>query len=178
METDKPKKSDLILVMGGTRSGKSSWALSYAEQRFRPLVFIATAEVKDEEMAERVRLHRESRGPAWELIEEPLEIDRVLRTGCAQAGAVLIDCITIWLSNVLLKRGRDEVQAHADRLTEALMRRKQTVILVSNEVGMGIVPEHPLGREFRDLAGGLNQQIAAIADRVVLMVAGIPVNVK
>jgi len=175
---NKPKENELVLVLGGSRSGKSSWALRYAEEKYQPCIFIATAEVMDEEMAERVRLHKESRGPAWELIEEALNIDNALETGCVRAEAVLIDCMTVWLSNVLLKRGREDVAVYQNRLLEVLSRRRQPVIIVSNEVGSGIVPEHPLGREFRDLAGTLNQKLAAIADRVVLTVAGIPVNIK
>ena len=175
---NKSKEKELLLVLGGARSGKSSWALRYAEEKYKPCIFIATAEVMDEEMAERVRLHKESRGPAWKLIEEPLNIDNALETGCAHAEAVLIDCMTVWLSNVLLKRGREEVSAYQNRLLGALSRRRQAVIIVSNEVGAGIVPEHPLGREFRDLAGILNQKLAAIADRVVMTVASIPVNIK
>jgi len=178
MDMNKSKQNELLLVLGGARSGKSSWALRYAEEKYQLCIFIATAEVMDEEMAERVRLHKESRGPAWKLIEEPLDIDNTLETDCAHAEAVLIDCMTVWLSNVLLKRGREEVSAYQNRLLEALSRRRQAVIIVSNEVGAGIVPEHPLGREFRDLAGILNQKLAAIADRVVMTVAGIPVNIK
>lgn len=178
MDTNESGKNELLLVMGGARSGKSAWALRYAEERYRACVFMATAEVKDEEMAERVRLHKESRGPAWGLIEEPLEIDRALREACDKAEAVLIDCLTIWLSNVLLQRGRSEVGVYQDRLMGALSRRRQSVIMVANEVGYGIVPEHPLAREFRDLAGTLNQKLAAMADRVVLTVAGIPLNIK
>jgi adenosylcobinamide kinase / adenosylcobinamide-phosphate guanylyltransferase len=177
-DMNKSKEHELILVLGGARSGKSSWALRYAEEQYRPCIFIATAEVMDEEMAERVRLHKESRGPSWKLIEEPLNIDNALKTECAHAEAVLIDCMTVWLSNVLLKMGKKEVSSYQKRLLEMLSQRRQAVIIVSNEVGSGIVPEHPLGREFRDLAGILNQKLAAIADRVVLTVAGIPVNIK
>jgi adenosylcobinamide kinase/adenosylcobinamide-phosphate guanylyltransferase len=175
---NKSQENELLLVLGGSRSGKSSWALRYVEEKYQPCIFIATAEVMDEEMAERVRLHKESRGPAWKLIEEPLNIDNDLETKCVHAEAVLIDCMTVWLSNVLLKKGKDEVSVYQNRLLEVLSRRRQAVIIVSNEVGSGIVPEHPLGREFRDLAGMLNQKLAAIADRVVLTVAGIPVNIK
>jgi len=175
---NKSKENELILVLGGSRSGKSSWALRYVEENYQPCFFIATAEVMDEEMAERVRLHKESRSPAWKLIEEPMDIDNALETDCIHAEAVLIDCMTVWLSNILLKRGKEEVSAYQNRLLEVLSRRRQAVIIVSNEVGSGIVPEHPLGREFRDLAGMLNQKLAAIADRVVLTVAGIPVNIK
>jgi adenosylcobinamide kinase/adenosylcobinamide-phosphate guanylyltransferase len=178
LDMNKSKENEILLVLGGARSGKSSWALRYAEEQYQSCIFIATAEVKDEEMAERARLHQESRGPAWKLIEEPLNIDSALKTDCAHADAVLIDCMTIWLSNVLLKRGKEEVPTYQNRLLEVLSRRRQAVIIVSNEVGAGIVPEHPLGREFRDLAGILNQELAAIADRVVMTVAGIPVNIK
>ncbi|MBC8418677.1 MAG: bifunctional adenosylcobinamide kinase/adenosylcobinamide-phosphate guanylyltransferase [Proteobacteria bacterium] len=175
---DKSKGNEFILVLGGAKSGKSSWALRYAEEHHKSCLFLATAEVKDKEMAERVRLHKESRGPHWKLIEEPLNIAEALQTGCAQADAVLIDCVTIWLSNILLKKGREKIIPYQDRLLEALSRRQQAVIVVSNEVGAGIVPEHPLGREFRDLAGMLNQKLAAMADKVVMTVAGIPVRIK
>ena len=175
---DKATEKEIILVLGGARSGKSSWALRYAEEKYESYLFLATAEVLDEEMAERIRLHKESRGPAWKLIEEPLKISDVLHAGHNQAGVVLIDCMTVWLSNILLKKGKEAVSLFENRLLEALSRRQQAVIMVSNEVGTGIVPEHPLGREFRDLAGILNQKLAAMADKVVMTVAGIPVYIK
>lgn len=168
----------IILVVGGARSGKSSWALHYAEETYPSRVFLATAQIGDDEMAERVRLHQASRGPEWRLIEEPIDIDKALETDMAQVDVVLIDCLTIWLSNILLQKGRDAVDAHQSRLLAALSRRRQSVVMVSNEVGTGIVPEHPLAREFRDLAGTLNQKIAAVADTVVMTVAGIPVFIK
>jgi adenosylcobinamide kinase/adenosylcobinamide-phosphate guanylyltransferase len=168
----------IILVLGGARSGKSSWALRYAEETYKSYLFLATAEVGDDEMAERVRLHQASRGHEWSLIEEPLEIDKALQSNAARVDVVLIDCVTIWLSNILLQKGREAVNAYQERLLNALSRRRQAVIMVSNEVGTGIVPEHPLGREFRDLAGILNQRLAALADRVVMTVAGIPVHIK
>jgi adenosylcobinamide kinase / adenosylcobinamide-phosphate guanylyltransferase len=170
--------NEIVLVLGGARSGKSSWALAYAEATYTSPLFLATAQVEDDEMAERVRLHQASRGPAWELIEEPIEIDRVLQTDVDRAGVVLIDCVTIWLSNILLQKGREAVNAYQGRLLKALAQRSQAVIMVSNEVGTGIVPGYPLGREFRDLAGILNQKLAALADKVVLTVAGIPMYIK
>jgi adenosylcobinamide kinase/adenosylcobinamide-phosphate guanylyltransferase len=139
---------------------------------------LATAEVRDDEMAERVRCHQASRGPEWRLIEEPLDIDKVLQSNTGHADVALIDCVTVWLSNILLQKGPDVVNAYQDRLLEALSQRRQAVILVSNEVGAGIVPEYPLGREFRDLAGSLNQKLAALADKVVMTVAGIPLCIK
>jgi adenosylcobinamide kinase/adenosylcobinamide-phosphate guanylyltransferase len=175
---DKATVKQIILVLGGARSGKSSWALRYAEETYESYLFLATAEVRDDEMAERVRRHKASRGPAWKLVEEPLEIAGVLRANVARVNVVLIDCMTIWLSNILLTKGRKAVGLYQERLLEALSRRRGAVIMVSNEVGTGIVPEHPLGREFRDLAGILNQKLAAMADRVVMTVAGIPIYIK
>jgi adenosylcobinamide kinase/adenosylcobinamide-phosphate guanylyltransferase len=177
MDSSADKK--IILVLGGARSGKSSWALGYAEETYKSCLFLATAEVGDDEMAERVRLHQASRGPGWRLIEEPLDIDKVLLANtAAHADVVLIDCVTIWLSNILLQKGREAVNVYQKRLLKALSRCRQAVIMVSNEVGTGIVPEHPLGRQFRDLAGMLNQRLAALADKVIMTVAGIPLHIK
>ena len=171
-------KKEIVFVLGGARSGKSSWALEYTEKHYDSYMFLATAEVMDEEMADRVRLHKEVRGPKWQLREEPLEIAQVLETDVAGVEAVLIDCMTIWLSNVLLKQGEKKVPVYRNRFIEALAQTKASVIIVSNEVGTGIVPEHPLGRQYRDMAGFLNQQLAAAADKVVMTVAGLPIFLK
>ena len=168
----------MTLVLGGARSGKSSWALRHAEETYASYLFLATAEIRDDEMAERVRLHRAARGPAWKLVEEPIHIADVLCSNAGRVEAVLIDCMTIWLSNILLTKGREAVPAYQEGLLKALARRGVSVIAVANEVGTGIVPEHRLGREFRDLAGIFNQKLAAQADRVILTVAGIPVQIK
>ena len=173
-----PDKKEIVLVLGGARSGKSSWALQYTENHYDSYIFLATAEVMDEEMADRVRLHKEVRGPKWRLREEPLEIAQVLETDVAGVEAILIDCMTIWLSNVLLKMGEEKVLGYQNALLEALARTHQSVIIVSNEVGSGIVPEHPLGRQYRDMAGSLNQKLAAAADKVVMTVAGLPIFLK
>lgn len=170
--------NDLILVLGGARSGKSSWALGHAEEHFETCLFLATAEVLDEEMEERVELHRQARGPKWSLLEEPLNVPGVLESRCGDAGVVLVDCLTIWLNNVLLKKGAEQVPYYQERLVKALSERCRTVILVANEVGTGIVPEHALGRRFRDLAGFLNQRMAQLADKVVFLVAGLPMVLK
>ena len=167
-----------MLVLGGGRSGKSSWALNYVEREYRSRLFLATAEVRDQEMAERVRLHREARGPEWALVEEPLEIPEILVKRCGAGDGVLIDCLTLWLSNVMLQKGEAQVESYKERFFQALKTTLAGVVMVSNEVGMGIVPEHPLGRAFRDAAGLLNQQAAAISDRVVFMVAGCPLWLK
>ena len=169
---------EIVLILGGARSGKSSWALKYTEKNYDSYMFLATAEVMDDEMADRVRLHKEDRGPQWKLREEPLAIADVLKTGCEGVEAVLIDCMTIWLSNVLLKEGEEKVPIYRNRLIEALVQSAHSVIIVSNEVGTGIVPEHPLGRLYRDMAGSLNQKLAATADKVVMTVAGLPIYLK
>ena len=171
-------QKEIVLVLGGARSGKSSWALEYTEKHYESYIFLATAEVMDDEMADRVRLHKEARGPQWKLREEPLEIADVLETNCRDVDAVLIDCMTIWLSNVLLQQGEKEVPIYQNRLIEALARTRKSIIIVSNEVGTGIVPEHPLGRQYRDMAGFLNQKLAAAADKVVMTVAGLPLFLK
>ncbi|MFO7784509.1 MAG: bifunctional adenosylcobinamide kinase/adenosylcobinamide-phosphate guanylyltransferase [Thermodesulfobacteriota bacterium] len=169
---------EVVLALGGARSGKSSWALRYVERNYRSRFFLATAEILDEEMAERVRLHRESRGPEWTLLEEPLDLPGALRARCPLADAVLVDCLTVWLSNVMLKEGRSRVPFYRDGLLKTLAARRTSVVLVSNEVGMGVVPEHPLGRAFRDEAGALNQAVAQSADRVVFLAAGLPLWLK
>lgn len=169
---------ELVFVLGGARSGKSSWALSYAEERYDSYLFIATAEVLDEEMAERVRLHQKSRSAKWRLVEEPLRIAEALETKCDGVDAVLVDCLTVWLSNVLLKLGDEQVAPYEDQLLKSFSGRKRAIIAVANEVGTGIVPEYALGRKFRDLAGSLNQKIAGMADKVIYMVAGLPMCLK
>ena len=175
--SDLPSK-ELILVLGGTRSGKSSWALHYTEAQYRSRLFIATARALDEEMAERIRLHKSSRGPDWQLVEEPIEISKALRTRCGDVEAVLIDCLTVWLSNVLLEKGDQKIEPYQDDLLETLSAREQTIVVVSNEVGMSIVPENPLGRKFRDLSGQINQKIATMADKVIFLTAGLPMYLK
>ena len=168
----------LILVLGGARSGKSSWALHFTEARYKSFLFLATARSLDDEMAERIRLHKLSRGPDWELVEEPIEIADALKTRCGHVEAVLIDCLTVWLSNVMFEKGVESLDAYRDDLLTTLSVREQNIIVVSNELGMGIVPENSIGRKFRDLSGQCNQQIAAIADTVVFMTAGLPMVLK
>jgi adenosylcobinamide kinase/adenosylcobinamide-phosphate guanylyltransferase len=173
-----PQSKELILVLGGTRSGKSSWALQYTETQYRSYLFLATARALDEEMTERIRLHKSSRGPDWQLIEEPVEISEAIRTRCRGVEAVLIDCLTVWLSNVLLEKGDEKIDGYQDDFLETLSAREQTVVVVSNEVGMSVVPESPLGRKFRDLSGQINQKIADMADKVIFLTAGLPMYLK
>ncbi len=172
------RKFTRLLVLGGARSGKSSFAQQLAERRWKRPLFLATAEVLDEEMARRVRKHRRARGARWRCVEEPLEIAGVLAHGPANTDGILVDCMTLWLSNILLKEGSGAIQKRRQTLLESVKKIRRDLILVSNEVGMGIVPENELGREFRDQAGWLNQALAAEVDTVVFVVAGLPLVLK
>lgn len=165
----------LTLVLGGARSGKSRHAEALVTALPQPWFYIATGEPRDNEMAARIAEHRARRGAQWQTIEAPRDLAPALAAVPAGA-AVLVDCLTLWLSNVMLA-GAD-VEAEAARLEHALGGCTGPVVLVANEVGLGIVPENALARRFRDAAGRLNQRLASVADRVVLLVAGIPVKVK
>jgi adenosylcobinamide kinase/adenosylcobinamide-phosphate guanylyltransferase len=165
----------VTLVLGGARSGKSRYAEGLITRSPEPWVFIATAEVRDDEMAERIKAHQARREADWQTIEAPHDLPDALKSAPA-AAAVLVDCLTLWLSN-LMERSFD-IDAQIARLEEALKGRTGPTVLVSNEVGLGIVPDNALARRFRDAQGRLNQRIAAQAERVVMMVAGIPIAVK
>jgi len=167
-----PKLPGVTLVLGGARSGKSA----YAERILGGGLYLATAEAKDAEMKARIERHRARRGSGWKTVEEPLDILRVLQDHAAPEGPVLVDCLTLWLSN-LMAAGRDW-QAAADDLVANLPKLKGPVVLVSNEVGLGVVPANALARAFVDAAGITHQRIASIADRVVFMTAGIPTVLK
>lgn len=165
----------IILVGGGARSGKSSYALQLAPQYGPPLVFLATAQPLDKEMEARIAQHRAERAPEFTTIEEPIEIGKVIRA--QQSGAIVVDCLTLWLSNVMLSFGRD-VNADIEKLVQGAQASTATVIFVTNEVGCGIVPETTLGRDYRDRCGILNQRLAAVADEVHWMIFGCPLRVK
>ena len=165
----------LVLVLGGARSGKSRFALDRAATLGPPWVFVATAEERDAEMAARIARHREDRSSEWRTVEEPTRLDEVLRD--AQSGVVLIDCLTLWLANVMESADPD-LAGTLDEFVAALAQRRAAVVAVSNEVGLGIVPEHAVAREFRDLAGTMNRRIAEIATEMHLLVAGQPLRVK
>jgi adenosylcobinamide kinase/adenosylcobinamide-phosphate guanylyltransferase len=165
----------LTLVLGGARSGKSRHAESIVATVPPPWIYVATGEARDDEMATRIAAHRARRGAEWRTIEAPRDIAGVLVDAPA-GGAVLVDCLTLWLSNLMLADA--DIDAECDRLDDALARATRPVVLVSNEVGFGIVPDNALARSFRDAQGRLNQRVAAQADRVVLMVAGLPLVVK
>ncbi|MFD3261539.1 bifunctional adenosylcobinamide kinase/adenosylcobinamide-phosphate guanylyltransferase [Paenibacillus lentus] len=187
----------IVMVTGGARSGKSSfaerWCMKHADRAY----YIATAQAFDTEMEQRIALHRQDRetaGYSWKTIEEPLRLCDLLlelqgnestggQDSTGQAPAVLVDCLTLWLSNVLLDAG-DQADAEAktmleiERLLEAVSSYQGTLVIVTNEVGSGIVPAYPLGRQYRDLAGIMNRRLAAMADQVFLVTAGIPVELK
>jgi adenosylcobinamide kinase / adenosylcobinamide-phosphate guanylyltransferase len=168
-----------VLITGGCRSGKSRYALDYANRHFSRKLFLATCEVLDDEMARRVENHRKTRGPEWETAEEPLEIVERIRQYGEKVEVILIDCVTLWLSNLLMKGEADsKVMDEVDRFVEILGQKRTSFVIVSNEVGMGIVPADPLSRRFRDLAGTANQRIARGVDTVIFMVSGIPLFLK
>jgi len=172
---------EVVLVLGGTRSGKSDWARRYCEEQYGTWLYLATAEPGDREMAERIDRHRRERGPAWGLVEEPRDICAAIRAASGNdqpIGVVLVDCLTVWLTNVLLTEGEGAVEGRVTELLGLLRDSPCALVLVANEVGMGIVPESALGRLFRDLAGMLNQRVAAAADRVVFVAAGLPLGLK
>jgi adenosylcobinamide kinase/adenosylcobinamide-phosphate guanylyltransferase len=165
----------LILVGGGARSGKSRWALSRARQRGGRLVYIATAEALDEEMAARIVKHRAERDSAFQTIEEPLDLAGAIRS--AECDAMVVDCLTLWLSN-RMHASQDRTLDQTDDAISAAVAQKAEVIVVTNEVGCGIVPENALAREFRDRAGIMNQRFAEAAAEVYWMVFGQPLRVK
>lgn len=174
----------ITFVIGGARSGKSSFALNKASKIEGPRVYIATAEALDEEMKARIEKHKFERGSEWDTYEEPIRLPDILKDLNGRYSVAVIDCLTIWLSNLLV---RSEI-ASPDRqaVDEAVLDLidvlkgdgNLNLFIVSNEVGMGIVPENRLARLFRDLAGDLNQKIAAVADEVYLVTSGIPLKIK
>lgn len=164
-----------ILITGGARSGKSGIAETMALSLGSPAVYIATATAGDAEMAARIAAHQSRRGAEWRTHAEPLDLPAALKATDGQ-GPRLVDCLTLWLSNVMFA-GRDW-RIEAAQLIDALHLQSGPVVLVTNEVGSGIVPDNRLAREFRDAAGHLNQQVAAMADEVYLAVCGLPMKVK
>ncbi|MGL3821647.1 bifunctional adenosylcobinamide kinase/adenosylcobinamide-phosphate guanylyltransferase [Sphingopyxis sp. R3-92] len=164
------------LILGGARSGKSRHAQSLAEAFDGDLIFIATGEAYDEEMAERIDRHRADRGPRWDTIEAPLALGDAIRAHAAPDRLLLIDCLTLWVSN-LMHAGRD-IGGATDDLIAAMRDAQGPVILVSNEVGLGIVPDNALARRFRDEAGRVNQAVAAAASEVSFVAAGLPLRLK
>jgi len=182
----------LTFVIGGARSGKSAYAVDLATALRRPTLYVATAEALDAEMKARIRRHRAQRPQGWRTFEEPLEFAQRIATEAEAGSTVIVDCLTVWLGNLLEKYVRD---ASNPRVAETKRTRRETLaelrllcrlrqtkgvnlIVISNEVGAGLVPPYPLGRVYRDLLGEANQFVAQHADDVLLMVAGIPIDLK
>lgn len=165
----------LTLVLGGAASGKSAFAEHLILQNTAHPLYVATAQIFDTEMAQKVADHRDQRGDAWTTIEEPLDMPQALSTAKTDQ-PVLIDCATLWLSNVIL--GAHDIDAYSDALLQAITGCKGPVVIVSNEVGQGIVPDNALSRRFRNAQGRLNQRIAVQADLVVAVMAGLPIALK
>jgi len=166
----------LTLVLGGARSGKSRYAEALVEQAAPEAIYLATAEALDDEMRERIRHHRARRGARWTTRDAPLDLAAALVEAARPARPVLVDCLTLWLSNLLI--ARRDVEAATAELLAALRRLEGPAVLVANEVGLGIVPDNALARAFRDHAGRLNQALAAEAQRVVFVAAGLPFTLK
>lgn len=188
-------ESTLTLILGGARSGKSSYAEALAPKLGRPVLYVATAEALDDEMRDRVAAHRASRPAEWATLEAPLRVGAALRSApeATGAGVILLDCLTLLVSNVLLSLegeggpealeldtglARAAVQGEVEALLEAQRVLDAHLIVVSNEVGLGLVPPYRLGRVYRDCLGWANQALAHIADRAILMVAGLPVDLE
>lgn len=173
------RRKTVTLVLGGVRSGKSHYALELAAA-FHQVVFIATARRTDAEMRARIAKHRRERPAHWQTLEVPTGLDHALREQCQGSDLVLIDCLTFYLANVMGRRQYqpERVRQHMREICDALRKIPSSVVIVSNEVGSGVVPAYQSGREYRDLLGEFNQKIAQIADRVTLMVAGLPLVVK
>jgi adenosylcobinamide kinase/adenosylcobinamide-phosphate guanylyltransferase len=184
----------VVLVLGGARSGKSAFAEQLVLHSKRPIAFIATATASDEDMTDRITRHRTARPPEWHTIEEPLDLAHAVQQAAQVADILLLDCMTLWLSNWLMTHGTLDLAQESTQETHyspqlltdleqilhtfAQQDSSKRLVIVSNEVGLGIVPEYALGRTYRDLLGRINQRLAAAASHVYLMIAGLAVDIK
>ncbi len=166
----------LVLVLGGARSGKSAYAERLVIKSGLQRTYLATAEAGDAEMAARIAHHRARRADGWNTVEEPDAVEAALEKAAGEGRAVLVDCLTLWLSNLM--HSRADLEARTATLCRTAQRLSGLVVFVSNEVGLGLVPDTPLGRQFRDAQGRLNQAVAAAADRVLFVAAGLPLVLK
>ncbi|WP_043063154.1 bifunctional adenosylcobinamide kinase/adenosylcobinamide-phosphate guanylyltransferase [Brucella anthropi] len=169
-----PGKS--VLVLGGARSGKSSYAEKMVESSGLQPLYLATGRAFDKEMENRIAIHRDRRGSEWQTVEEPLDLIGALTLNAATDRFVLVDCLTLWLTNLMM--AERDIATETASLVAMLPNLAGPVVFVSNEVGLGIVPENRMAREFRDHAGFLHQAVAAIADEVYFMAAGLPLRMK
>jgi adenosylcobinamide kinase/adenosylcobinamide-phosphate guanylyltransferase len=178
--------SRITLILGGARSGKSSYALKLAEETRKSVTFIATAQAFDDEMSARIQKHKAARPASWETLELPLHIAPSVSQ--IKSDLVILDCITLWVTNLLMQFVNDDLvdeapfmqasQAETEKLLAAIRNTEQDWLIVSNEVGLSLVPPYQMGRVYRDALGWVNQRLAQEADKVIFMVAGIPMNVK
>lgn len=171
-----PNTPKTILITGGARSGKSLRAETLALSSGLSPLYVATAQAFDGEMSKRIAQHQERRGDDWQLVEEQIDLPGVLGKKSSQHTVLLVDCLTLWLSNLMF--GERDIERDTDRLCHALLEVSGPVVLVTNEVGLGIVPDNKLSRDFRDHQGRLNQRVAEVVDAVEFVVAGQPVQVK
>jgi len=176
----------IILVTGGARSGKSLFAEQYAIALGGPMAYIATAQIYDQEMESRIAVHRQRRADNWQTFEAPYDADQTMKLAAQEANIILFDCLTLYTSNLLLSPNTPNqpeekhhyIMEQIDKLLVSARACKATVLFVTNEVGMGIVPDNALAREYRDIAGLVNQKVAACADEVYLVVSGLAVEIK
>jgi len=169
---------EIILITGGARSGKSQYAERRAVEMGGRRLYVATAEAKDEEMVQRIAEHRQRRRNQWRTIEEPLELTQALLAERGKTDCALVDCLTLWISSLLIRHDDKVASEKVEELIEKLPQLNFHLVFVTNEVGSGIVPDNPLARKFRDLAGWTNQRVAQAANEVILMVAGMPLIAK
>jgi len=167
----------LIFITGGARSGKSAFAQKLANGLSKKVTYIATAGARDKEMELRIKIHRKNRPSHWKIVEREKNVTEVLSRIAEKSEVILLDCLTLLISNLLLS-GKKEILKEIRQLVNEVKKAKATVLIVSNEVGMGIVPDNRLARQFRDMAGKANQIVAQAADEVYLVISGIPVKVK
>lgn len=166
----------IVLVLGGARSGKSVFAEELIEKSGLAKVYVATGQAFDREMSDRIDIHKARRGSDWDSIEDPFDLSGVLETVAAPDKAVLVDCLTLWVTNLMMED--KDVLNESNLLVDALPKLSGLVVLVSSEVGLGLVPDNYMARSFRDHAGRLHQMIAAIADEVYFVAAGLPLKMK
>lgn len=170
------KNSKVTFVLGGARSGKSSFAENLVLNKGLKPIYLATGRAYDDEMVDRIDAHKERRGGNWEAIEEPLALSDALMQTDFEGRAILVDCLTLWVTNLMMA-GAD-VKVECEQLANTLKKINVPVVLVSNEVGLGIIPENKMAREFRDYAGFVNQSIAKIADEAYFIASGLPIKLK
>ncbi len=169
----------ITFILGGARSGKSSYAIKLAKKNSQKVAFIATCQPLDEEMQRRIKLHKKIRPSGWQTFEEPRDISALLEEIGSKFEIIIIDCLTLWISGFILKGvNENAIAEQVNKLLGSLERIKASSVIVSNEVGLGIVPDNKLARNFRDIAGRANQLVAEKSDEVLLLVAGIPWRIK